>query len=182
VQLDLQVVVIGWSSSSSVNPDLLSPHTCSNGAVPPSAFYSMSARNRPITPPQNASNPTSTPITSETSGRYMCASETRDSCRDSANYRLALETSGLFLGAMPPNQFLDEFLPISQDAPKCPNWTGAFTSVGSAGKEVDMYAQFVSIVLVSVSAMPHRLISNPGRYSTNPALRKPFARRQPRSS
>jgi len=75
--------------------------------------------------------------------------------RDSANYRLALETSGLFLGAMPPTQFLDTFLPISQDAPKCPNWEGAFASVGSAGKEVDMYAPFVIMVLVSASTMPY---------------------------
>jgi hypothetical protein len=73
--------------------------------------------------------------------------------RTLANYRLALETSGLFLGAMPPQQFLDEFLPISQDAPGCPNSTGAFASVGSTKKEVNMYAPFVSMGLVSASAM-----------------------------
>jgi hypothetical protein len=52
-------------------------------------------------------------------------------------------------------QFLDKFLPISQDTPKCPNWEGAFTSLGSAGKEVDMYAPFISMALVSASFMPH---------------------------
>jgi hypothetical protein len=72
-----------------------------------------------------------------------------------ANYRLALETSGLFLGPMPPEQFLDKFLPISQDAPNYPDCRGAFANVESKGKEVNMYAPFVSIVLVSASAMPH---------------------------
>ena len=140
-------------SSSSVNPDLLSPPTNSNSAVPPSTFYSTSSLNRPATPPQKVSNPTSTPISNKTSGSYTYASEIHD--RDSANYRLALETSGQFLGAMPPTQFLDKFLPISQDTPKCPNWGGAFAGVGSAGKEVDMYAPFVSMALVSASSMPH---------------------------
>jgi hypothetical protein len=133
-------------SSSSVNPGLLSPPTRSNSGVPPSAFYSTSARNRPVTPPSNASNPTSTPISNKTSGSYTYASEIHD--RDSANDRLALETSGLFLGAMPPKQFLHKFLPISQDAPKCPNSIGAFASVRCTGKEPNMYAPFVSMVYV----------------------------------
>ncbi|KAF8234088.1 hypothetical protein L208DRAFT_1394550, partial [Tricholoma matsutake] len=47
---------------------------------------------------------------------------------------------------MPPTQFLDKFLPISQDTTKCPNWEGAFAGVGSAGKEVDMYAPFIAAV------------------------------------
>ena len=159
--LKFQVVMAGHPSStgspsmssSSDNPDLLSPPTNSNSAVPPSTFYSTSSPNRPATPPKKVSNPTSTPISNKTSGSYTYASEIHD--RDSANYRLALETSGQFLGAMPPTQFLDKFLPISQDTPKCPNWGGAFAGVGSAGKEVDMYAPFVSMALVSASSMPH---------------------------
>jgi hypothetical protein len=66
-----------------------------------------------------------------------------------ANYRLVLETSGLFLRPMPserPEQFSDKCLPISQDGPNCPNLRGAFASVGSAGKEVNMYAPFISMV------------------------------------
>jgi hypothetical protein len=132
-------------STSSVNPDLRSPPS-SNSAVPPSVFYSTSAHNRPATPPPRASNPTSTPVSNKTSGSYTYASEIHD--RDSANYRLALETSGLFLGAMPPKQFLDKFLPISQDAPKCPTSTGAFASVGGKKKEVNMYTPFVSMILI----------------------------------
>ncbi|KAF8224713.1 hypothetical protein L208DRAFT_1409789, partial [Tricholoma matsutake] len=47
---------------------------------------------------------------------------------------------------MPPTQFLDKFLPISQDTTKYPNWEGAFAGVGTAGKEVDMYAPFIAAV------------------------------------
>ena len=131
------------SPSSSLDPNLLSPPTST--PVPPSVFYSQSTPNRPVTPPPNASIPTSTPISNKTSGNHSYASETHD--RDSANHRLAQETSGYFLGAMPPQQFLKRFLPISKGTPRCPNLKGAFASVSSAGKEVDMYAPFVSSVL-----------------------------------
>ena len=135
-------------SPSSANPECLSSLT--SAGIPPSTFYSTSPGNRPVTPPQIAPNSTSTPIANKISGSYTYASGTH--YRDSVNYRLALETSGLFLGAMPPKQFLDEFLPLSQDAPKCPDSRTAFAEVGSAGKEVDMYGPFVSMVFVSVSA------------------------------
>ena len=149
--LNSQVIMTGHpfstgSPSSSVNPDLLCPPTSSNSAIPPSSFYATSARNRPVTPPPKASNPTSTPVSKKTSGSHTYASEIHD--RDSANYRLALETSGLFLGAMPLQQFLDKFLPMSQDAPKCPTSTGAFASVEGKKKEISMYAPFVSMVLI----------------------------------
>lgn len=139
-------------SSSSVNRDLLPQPTSSNSAVPPSTFYSTSARNQPVTPPQSASIPTSTPISNKISGSHTYSSEIRD--RDFANLRLAQETSGLFLGSMPPTQFLDKFLPLSQDASECPDSTGAFASVGSTKGEVNMYAPFVSMVPVSASALP----------------------------
>jgi hypothetical protein len=129
--------------SSSVDSNLLSPPTSS--AVPPQAFYSQLTPNHPVTPPPNMSIPTSTPILNKTSGNHSFASETHD--RDSANYRLAQETSGLFLGAMPPQQFLEEFLPNGQDTPQCPNSKGAFASALSVSKEVDMYTPFVSRVL-----------------------------------
>jgi hypothetical protein len=86
-----------------------------------------------------------TPISNKTSGNHSYASETHD--RDSANYRLAQETGGYFLGAIPPKTFLDVFLPKGRDTPHCPNSKGAFKSVSSAGKEVDMYPPFVSRVL-----------------------------------
>jgi hypothetical protein len=135
-------------SSSSVNTDLLSPPTGSSNsaAIPPSSFYATSARNRPVTPTPKASNPTSTPVSKKTSGSHTYASEIHD--RESANYRLALETSGLFLGAMPVQRFLDKFLPMCQDTPECPTSTGAFASVGGKKKEINMYAPFVSMVLV----------------------------------
>jgi hypothetical protein len=129
--------------SSSPYPNLLSPP--SSTPIPPSVFYSQSTPNRPATPPQNASIPTSTPISNKTSGNHSYASETHD--RESANYRLAQETSGYFLSAMPPSKFLDMFLPIRQGTTPCPNPEGAFTSVSGASKEVDMYTPFVSRVL-----------------------------------
>ena len=154
-------------SSSSVDPNLLSLPTNST-AVPPSAFYSKSTRNRPVTPPQNVFNPTTTPISNKTSGSYKYASEIHN--RDSANYSLAQETSGLFLGAMPPKQFLDEFFPLSQDTPKCPNSKGAFASVSSAGKEVNIYAPFVNMFPVSVSAMLHQHSVDHGSDSIRPQI------------
>jgi hypothetical protein len=129
--------------SSSADPNLLSPPKGST--IPPSVFYSQSTPNRPVTPPTNASIPTSTPISNKTSGNHSYASETHD--RDSANDRLAKETSGLFLGAMPPQQFLKRYLPRGPDTPECPNSQGAFASVSSAKKEVDMYTPLVSRVL-----------------------------------
>ena len=132
-------------STSSVNLDLQSPPS-SNIAIPTSVFYSTSTCNQPSTPPPRVSNPTSTLVSNKTSGSYTYASEIYD--RDSANYHLTLETSSLFLGAMPPKLFLDKFLLISQDAPKCPTSTGAFASVGGKKKEVNMYTPFISMVLI----------------------------------
>ena len=137
--------------SSTIDPNLLSPPTSS--PVPPSVFYSQSTPNRLVTPPQNASIPTSTPISNKTSGSYTYASETHN--RDSENYRLSQETSGLFLGAMPPTKFLDKFLPIPQDTQTCPDSKEAFKSVSSAEKELNMYAPFVSLVFDSVPVMLH---------------------------
>jgi hypothetical protein len=76
---------------------------------------------------------------------------------DPENYRLAQEASGLFLGAMPPEEFLDKFLPVSQDAPKCPNSRGTFANVVSAENEFDRYAAFVSMVFFTVSAVAHNI-------------------------
>jgi hypothetical protein len=123
------------TGSSSVDPSLLLPPTST--PVPPSVFYSHSTRNRPVTPPPNASILTSTPISNKTSGNHSYASETHD--RESANYRLAQETSGHFLGAMLPKEFLGTFLPIGKGTPRCPKSKRAFKSVSSAKKEVDMY-------------------------------------------
>jgi hypothetical protein len=136
--------VMSPSSTGSVDPNLLSPPTST--PILPSVFYSQSAtRNRPVTPPQNASIPTSTPISNKTSGNHSYASGTHD--RDSANYRLAQETSGYFLGAMPPRQFLKNFLATDEGTPVCPDSEGAFESVLRAKKEVDMYAPFVRRLL-----------------------------------
>jgi len=145
---------------SSVDATLLSPptNTTLNTVISPSVFYS---HTRPVTPPQNltASNPISTPISNKTSGSHKHASETHG--RDSANLRLAEETTGLFLGAMPPQSFLDKFLPISPGTQSCPEAKGAFKKVLRAERELQMYQPFVSIILVIISPGFHlRLIDN----------------------
>src|ERR1700729_621089 len=111
--------------SSSLDPNLLSPPTST--PIPQSVFYSQPTPNRPVTPPQNASIPTSTPISNKTSGNHSYASETHD--RDSANYCLAQETSDYFLGTMPPRKFLKKFLTTDEGTPGCPDSKGAFASV-----------------------------------------------------
>jgi hypothetical protein len=136
---------------SSVDPGLLSPPTST--PVPPSVFYLQSTRNRPVTPPPNASIPTSTPVSNKTSRNHSYASETHD--RHSANYRLAQETSGLFLGAMPPKKFLDAFLPMPPHTQQYPESIGDFENVVDASKEVNIYTPFVSIVLAAVSGGLH---------------------------
>ena len=144
--------VMSPSSTGSVDPNLLSPPTST--PILPSVFYSQSAtRNRPVTPPQNASIPTSTPISNKTSGNHSYASETHD--RESANYLLAQETTGLFLGAMLPKTFLDTFLPIPRDTQQYPESVGNFEKVLDTTKEVNMYTPFVSIFLFSVTGMLH---------------------------
>ena len=145
---------------SSVDPALLSPptNTALNTVISPSIFYS---HTRPVTPPPNlsASNSISTPISNKTSGNHEHTSETHD--RDSANLRLAEETTGLFLGAMPPQSFLDKFLPISPGTPSCPEAKEAFKKVLSAKKELQMYQPFVSIIIIVISPYLHlRLIDN----------------------
>ena len=129
--------------SSSIDLNLLSLPTST--PIPLSVFYSQLTPNHPVTPPPNTSIPTSTPISNKTSGSHSYTSETHD--RDSANHHLAQETNGYFLGMMLPQEFLKRFLLISKGTSWCLNLKGAFVSILSAGKEVDMYAPFVSSIL-----------------------------------
>ncbi|KIM85920.1 hypothetical protein PILCRDRAFT_5026 [Piloderma croceum F 1598] len=116
------------------DPNLLLPPTST--PVLPLVFNSQLTRNHSVTPPPNASIPTSTPIPNKTSSNHSFASETHDT--DSAKYRLAQETS---------------------DTPQCPNSEGAFKSISSAKNEVDMYNPFVTaatafVVLIDTHANP----------------------------
>jgi hypothetical protein len=123
-----------------------------------SVFRSTSSQKRrattPSTPPQppRALSGISgcTPISNKISGTHTYSSEKFNR----HNYQLAEETRSLFLGAMPPDKFLDEFLPLSQDDSKCPDSREAFAGVvrETRGRKVVMYAPFVSIVLISASA------------------------------
>ena len=93
---------------------------------------------------------TSTPISNKTSGNHSYTSETHDG--DSANYFLSQKSSGLFLGAMPPKKFLNMLLPVPPQNPKS---KGDFENVLYVSQEVNMYIQFVSMVLSFVSGMLH---------------------------
>jgi hypothetical protein len=101
-------------------------------------------------PPFPKAISSSTPISNKISGSHIYSSE--KSNRQDDNRRLAEETKGLFLGAMPPSEFLDDFLPLFQDVPKRLDPKKAFAGVVKerGGKEVVMYAPFVSMVPVSV--------------------------------
>jgi hypothetical protein len=126
----------GSPTSSSINPNLLSPPVSTT--VQPSALLPVDSHQKPANNcPPNTSNPAST--YTKISGNRSYASETHD--RDSANYRLSQETSGLFLGAMLSQKNLNRFL---QTMPECPDSKEAFVGVSSAKKEVDMYHPFVS--------------------------------------
>ena len=128
----------------------------SDSPIPSSS--SAQKRPAPFTPPRvsSAFNLNGTPVSNKTSGSQTYSSERND--RPTANHLLAEEAKGLFLGAMPPSDFLDRFLPLAQDTPECPDSGEAFAKVAAKarpkGKEVFMYTPFVSMVLVSVSAMP----------------------------
>jgi hypothetical protein len=53
----------------------------------------------------------------------------------SANHRLVSETSGQFMGPIPPQPFLNKFLPFFSGTPsqKCPDLKAAFTANLSRG-------------------------------------------------
>jgi hypothetical protein len=132
------------SNPPSTGSPLITSSSVDSNLLPPRAGTSLlfTIDTKPHLPQTRPSRPV---LPNKTSGNHSFASETHD--RDSANYRLAQETNGSFLGAMPPPKILKRFLPISQDTPECPNWKGAFASVSIANKEVDMYTLFVSGVL-----------------------------------
>ena len=126
----------------------------------PSASGSTSSQKRRAVTPTTPDPPSkascskaisnSTPISNKISGSRTYSSGTSN--RQDDNRQLAEESRGLFLGAMPPSEFLDGFLPLSQDVPKLPDSSKAFARVvkETKGKEVAMYAPFVSMDHVSI--------------------------------
>lgn len=120
-------------------------------AIPPSSFYasrsSSSAQSRTRTPPplEFLPNPASTPISNKISGSQPFSS-TVHSQDEHNRRRLALETSGFFLGPMPCTHFLDEFLPLAPDAETLPQTSDVFRDVASQASESAMYAPFVRLL------------------------------------
>ena len=119
-----------------------------------SVSHSTSSQKRrattPSTPPQppRAFSGISgcTPISNKISGSHTYTSEKfiRHNCQ------LAEETRGLFLGAMPPDKFLDNSFRSLKMTRSAPNSREAFAGVESETrrKEVVIYVPFVSIVLL----------------------------------
>jgi hypothetical protein len=95
------------------------------------------------TPPSNTSQlPQSTPIRtqSSTTGKYASKFEGRDSTFD----LLANEMGPFFVGPMPPEEFLDEFLPLSSDVLKDSRFKeGMFSPMTKLSHEGTQYDAFV---------------------------------------
>ena len=137
-----------WLCICSVgSPDLPSPSVDTNllfpsDSIPPiSLLFTVDSHPKPTShppgppsPPTNASesNPINTPISNKTSGSYKYASGIHN--RESANYRLAQETSGLFLGAMPPQQMFGQIPSSLSRRSAVSGLEGGFMSVPSGNK------------------------------------------------
>ena len=95
------------------------------------------------TPPrqtQTLAVPESTPITHKTSGNHPNSSKV--DTRRAMNLSLAREMSGNFVGPMPPDEFLEKFLPVKHPVVQDVCWG----KVKGAQSENDMYNEIVSSV------------------------------------
>ena len=127
----------------------MASHSCPSmsRSTPPSQ-----KRQAETPPPAPKAVPNSTPILYKISENHTYSSGL--STRQNENRQLADEAKGLFLGAMPPREFLNDFLPlpVSQNVSKCPDSKNAFVKVikKKRGKEDIMYYPFVSMVPVFI--------------------------------
>ena len=150
IQLAAQTLRVPPWPATAIHPYIALLHHKTGEPPLPQSHHSLNPTT-PSTPPRPPRARSgilgSTPILNKISGSHTYSSG--KSTRDKANCQLAEEARGLFLGAMPPDKFLDEFLLLSQDDPKCPDSRKAFSGVVReiSGKEVVMYAPFVSMVL-----------------------------------
>jgi hypothetical protein len=123
-------------------------------AIPPNQFYAPLPLSTPVqkhlrsqvTPkkaPRSLQQLTTTPCSNKTSGNYKFSSEFYR--RQTLNEKLANETAGQFLGAMPPTEFLKVFLPATPSSLPCPgNKKPPFSNFKLKMSESDMYRPFVS--------------------------------------
>jgi hypothetical protein len=108
----------------------------------PAAVFTIMSQT-PVTPPSNVPPlPKSTPIhtqsnTTHKDGVYGLKPEGREHIFG----QLSTKMNPFFVGPMPPHDFLEEFLPLSQLEP--PFSEGMFSSMIGVSKETDMYNQFV---------------------------------------
>jgi hypothetical protein len=83
--------------------------------------------------------------------------------RETTFQRLSTEMSSYFVGPMPPQEFLDTFLPVTSSCPSVPRFKlGMFSNLSESSFEANMYQSFVS----SEPLTSARLVNPPfpGRY------------------
>jgi len=114
------------------------------GPVVPERFYAKipkTPRNKKSPSAQPKSN--STPISNKAASHHTYSSQVVP--HDVHNERLAQEMEMLFVGPMPPKDFLKILLNVDHDTDK-PIDLGPFQKVSGAQDEPEMHQQFVSIL------------------------------------
>jgi len=117
------------------------------GPVPPERFYSKipkTPRNKKSPSVQPKSN--STPISNKAASHHTYSSQVVP--HDVHNERLAQEMEMLFVGPMPPKDFLKILLDVNTDNPID---LSPFQKVSGAQDEPEMHQQFVSILFYRIT-------------------------------
>ena len=126
----------------------LSPYRTTQEATEVEFTFIIIARNTLIMSAQ-ISPPFSTPIKLKQSGADRFCSTQQDI--HTRRQKIEEEMRGYFVGPMPAEDFLREFMPCAPNP--CP--TVDFSVVSGHQKEVDMYQPFVSFVRPSLGLSPY---------------------------
>jgi hypothetical protein len=121
------------------------------GPVPAERFYSKipkTPRNKKSPSVQPKSN--STPISNKAAGHHTYSSQVVP--HDVHNERLAQEMEMLFVGPMPPKDFLKILLNVDHDTDK-PIDLSPFQKVSGAQDEPEMHQQFVSSLFYCITSV-----------------------------
>ena len=122
------------------------------GPVPPEIFYAKIPKT-----PRNTKSPSaqpqksnSTPISNKAASHHTYSSQVVP--HDVHNERLAEEMEMLFVGPMPPKDFLKILLSVDHDTDK-PIDLNPFQKVSGAGNESEMHQQFVGILFYCATSI-----------------------------
>ena len=140
------------SSTSTMDPTVNSPPGL--GPVPADRFYSKlpkTPRNKSSSAPPKSN---STPISNKAASHHTYSSEVVP--HDTHNDRLAQEMEMLFVGPMPPKDFLKILLNVDHDTDK-PIDISPFQKISGAGKEAGMHEKFVSILFYCTTSIDDSL-------------------------